>query len=385
LETTPNLDALSREGMLFGIAVVQAPWTKPSVASFFTSTYASTHGCIKEQPGSFLTSSLITIAEVLEAHGYYTLAVNSNPHLKPGTSGWDQGFHLMKHTDTKPGNPERLTDEAIALLRGISALLEKNAEKRFFLYLFYFDPHYPFEPAHKRFTLEDYGPLGGLEGKRRCIVNYDNEIVDTDAAVGRLLAELKELGLYEESLIIVTADHGESLHEHGEANHGLKLYDSTLRIPLIIKGVGQGRVAGQVRAIDVMPTVLDVAGIRPDGALREQMKGISLLPFARKQAERTGLRAISETQMRECNQRCIRTEEYKLMQIFEHGVEHLYDLRADAREEEDLSEEHPELVARMTAELEAWAGSIPQVEPVMEDRQIDEALLEELRAIGYLR
>jgi len=258
---TPNIDAIATEGCLFQNAVAPVPLTLPAHGSMLTGTIPPYHG-VHDNLDYRLGASIDTLAEILNAHGFATAAVVS-AFVLDSQFGLDQGFdeyHDRFLREYKAGEiSERKGDEAtdIAL-----EWLAKHKDDRSFLFLHYFDPHFPYEPPEpfdKRFAEDSYG----------------GEIAFVDLCVGRVIRHLRDLGIYGSSLIIVTGDHGEMLGEHGESTHGYFVYESAVKVPLVVKAPGRragGRVPDLVGLIDIAPTVCSLLGIkRPP-----QVQGVDL-------------------------------------------------------------------------------------------------------------
>jgi choline-sulfatase len=251
---TPRIDALAADGILIENAYSPIPLTLPSHASLFTGTYPVFHG-VRDFTGFTLGKERTTLATMLRAAGYRTGAVVASAVLE-ARWGINQGFDFYYDNFPPPSTQnwqsvaERRGDEVV---RESLRWLEKHKKEPFFLWVHLYDPHDPYNPPP---------PYDRQYSARP----YDGEIAFSDENVGRIIDTLKQSGLYENCLIVLLGDHGESLGDHGEKTHGFFLYDSTLRIPLIFKLSGTAgprakRVAGPVRIVDVVPTVLQVLGL----------------------------------------------------------------------------------------------------------------------------
>ncbi len=262
-ETTPNIDALAAEGVRFRLAVSTSPSTLPAHASMLTGTTPPQHGA--RENGNHLAEGNLTLAEMLAAKGMSTGAVIS-AYVMKSQFGTSQGFgYFDEEFDGQTSwqfMGQRLGAEVTE--RGI-AWLRANASRPFFLFLHYFDPHgdyLPPEPFASRFRANPYA----------------GEIAYADHCVGAVIEEVKRLGLYDSTLIIVTADHGEGRDDHGEATHGFFIYQSTLHVPLVVKlpRAGTPRVVdAPVSLIDIVPTILGVLGLSLPG----QVAGIDLASY----------------------------------------------------------------------------------------------------------
>ena len=250
---TPALDRLAREGLLVEDAVVQVPQTRPSHASIFTGRQPYEHG-IRDNFSPPLDTAHPTLATLLKQQGYATGAfIGAYPVSRD--SGLDRGFDvfddpfggspgggLRLERSARPAGP--VVDAALAWLQGLAA-------RPFFAWVHVFDPHAPYEPPapyRERFRSSP----------------YDGEVAYADSQVGRLIDWLNRSGEAGRTLVVVTSDHGEGLGDHGEDEHQLFVYDTTLRVPLVLSWPGRlpagRRVAGQFRSVDFLPTVLDLLG-----------------------------------------------------------------------------------------------------------------------------
>src|SRR5687767_8500731 len=251
---TPHINGLAADGVLVEKAYTPIPLTLPSHASIFTGTYPIFHG-VRDFTGFTLSKDRTTLATMLGSAGYRTGGVIGSAVLE-ARWGLNQGFEF--YYDNFSFSLER-DWQPIAERRGDVVVreglgwLEKHKKSPFFLWMHLFDPHDPYEPP---------APYAAQYSERP----YDGEIAYTDEHVGTIVRYLKQNNLYENCLIVLLADHGESLGEHGERYHGFFIYDATLRIPMIFKlpaaaGVRGRRIPGPLRTIDVVPTVLQIMGL----------------------------------------------------------------------------------------------------------------------------
>jgi len=256
-KTSPNIDAFATEGILFNHAVAPVPITLPSHSSMLTGTIPPYHK-VRDNNNYRLSSPNVTLAELLRGNGFTTGAIVSAFVLN-SQFGLDQGFDDYDD-DIKRGRKgflplnERNAGEVTRLA---NIWLEKHKDDNFFLFLHYFDPHSPYK-LHERFSFRSFHYLSLPRD------SYDSEIAYTDYYIGKLIEKLKEMGLYDSTLIIVTSDHGESLNEHSEKTHAYFIYHSTVHVPLVIKipGGPEGVVVGDVVGlIDIVPTVCGCLGI----------------------------------------------------------------------------------------------------------------------------
>jgi arylsulfatase A-like enzyme/Tfp pilus assembly protein PilF len=262
---TPTLDDLAANGVRFANTYCQAPLTAPSHSSLFTSTYPLSHG-VHDNGFYSLAPEFETLAEILKNRGFKTAAFISSFSLD-SRFGLDQGFDSYDDTFEyeeflKSFRSERTADKTSA---SFWKWLDENSGERFFCWLHYFDPHLPYSPP----------PPFRAEFAQR---PYDGEIAFTDYYLGKTIEKLREKNLLDRTLIVCVGDHGEALGEKNEVDHGLFVYDVSLRVPLIFyaenhlpKGL---IIPSRVRVIDVMPTILDLLKAPPGTAFQ----GASLLP-----------------------------------------------------------------------------------------------------------
>lgn len=296
---TPNVDAFLKDAIRFDQAFANASWTRPSFASILSGRLPENHGVM----GQFdaLPDELMTMAEVFQGAGYYTAGVVTNPNVTP-TYQYDQGF--LDYTYLEPDFPLGADDTSskLALFQVLRRVVEKaqggpppattyqDAEtvnqtvfkvldeapqdRPMFLFVGYMDPHDPYfehpygKPGFARATNVNPDPALAPELRRL----YDGEITYWDEHFGALMADLKRRGLYDKMTIVVTSDHGEEFHEHGGFWHGTTLYDEQIRVPMLVKLPSQKRAGTAVthwaQSIDIMPTVLEVAGLETPEAVQ---------------------------------------------------------------------------------------------------------------------
>jgi len=272
--TTPHIDSVAREGVLFEEAFSVQPVTLPSHCSIFTGYYPFRHG-VRENGSYTLGEKYLTLAEILEEKGYLTAAFVSSYTLDK-QFGLNQGFslyndHLSKNAQQKGIPVER---RAAEVSRHAGKWLDTNKqefEKRpFFLWLHYFDPHMTYDPP---------SPY-----REKYANPYDGEIAYMDEWIGSVLNKLKRRGLWDNTTVLIVADHGESLEEHRELTHGIFIYRSTTHVPLILKyphaAHGGERIRQRVSVVDIMPTLLDMLLINTEN----KFDGTSLIPLIEKKS-----------------------------------------------------------------------------------------------------
>ncbi len=306
-QTTPHLDKLAREHILFRNAFAASGWTMPAHGALFTSLHPSAHGATHID--RTLGEEHQTLAEILADSGYYCVGFCCGPRLDT-EHGFAQGFHVfadrsvtallevMEYERAEAFDINRrrtndlITDAAITWLRN-------NRHSLFFLFVHYYDNHWDYGPPEPYRSLYDPDYTGSLDGTqiareplysnapderdiRHMIALYDGEIRQTDEDLGELLAALEDQGLFRNSLVIVLGDHGEEFYEHGHTSHQ-GIYDELIHIPLVISvpsGIRRSTEA-LVSQVDILPTILDYLGISAPDACR----GRSLRPVIEGRAD----------------------------------------------------------------------------------------------------
>ena len=251
-QTTPNIDAFAETATLFRNAISPVPITLPAHSSMLTGLRPPTHG-VRNQPGYRLPSHTWTAAEVLQREGWATGAIVSSSVLHHST-GLEQGFDTYndEFVNARRGGWGMERDGGEATEAAIQWLGAHQNDDEFFLFLHYYDLHLPYDSPSE--FAERFGP--DISGQ------YAAEMAYVDACIGRVFDELKRLGLYEDSLIIITGDHGEMLGEHGEFGHQFFIYQPAVHVPLLMRLPGQKKareVADVVGLVDILPTICTAA------------------------------------------------------------------------------------------------------------------------------
>jgi arylsulfatase A-like enzyme len=413
-ETTPTLDTLASEGIVFENAYAVTSWTLPAHASILTGLYPAAHRVVAYNHR--LDDSYPTLAELLGEAGYQTAAFVSGPFLQ-SQHNLDQGFQVFDQSASNPGGNQAahsdVTNDAIERLVTRFLAEGRDPERPLFLFVYLWDPHYdyiPPAPWDAAFVPPYAEPIDlvGYEVRDRVteetpaeqlayvVSQYDGEIAATDALLGRLFERLDETLSWDDTLVVVTSDHGEEFFEHGTKGHRNNLYEESLRIPLIVRAPG---VSGPVRdsrlvsQIDIFPTILEAAGI----ATAPHHHGRSLLAAADApprplffelktewvaRDEETGERGIlSDLWL------AVRDGDLKLVLGRNEGRVELFDLSEDPTEQvplgpgfrrrmTELDRKLQEHLEAMKADGERWERSGPvSLSPGQEDR---------LRSLGYL-
>lgn len=431
--TSRAIDRVAAEGALFVDAITPAPFTQPGVASILTGASPSTIGVINHP--NRLDDRWTTVAEAFHDAGYRTGFANPHPLLTP-TWGFAQGFdeyrYLHKPTRSDASLLARLLGrcglsrprvgyQADTVTEFAERLVGRKSGRPFFVYAHYLDPHFAYDPPapfDRLFTsdrkkaplLDERMP----DGRRRIFdlpvaprqmeaerARYDGEIAFADREIGRLLARLDELGLRENTIVAITADHGESLGEQGLTfAHTHYLYDSTQRVPLILRYPGHltegSVVTRQVSLVDLAPTLLRLAGIPVPPSMEGRVPPAAGggapddPPLAFAENGRTIVGSGEQDNPRwyvpgdEGKWRMIRDGRWKLIRIpIQAGVMwELYDLENDPEEMSNLSVARPDAVGALRVPLEAWLESIRKEEAAAPI--VDDETLEGLRSLGYI-
>lgn len=353
--TTPHIDALARDGVVFEQAWACASWTKPSVACLFTGQPGVVHGA--RTIDDALDPGVPTLAEAFGAAGYETAAFVDNPFVSTEVFGLTRGFDRVGRALVAPRkrNINSLEGDALRLHRTLMPWLEARAKERYFLYAHSIDLHAEYRPRPPWTRLFAHG-----SGPPRDLDLYDAELRANDEAFGALVAWLKAHGLYDRTLIVVTADHGEQFGERGAWRHGHTLDQGLLHVPLIVKPPGAPRRGRRVREpvtlVDLAPTLLDLAGIeRPAGldapGLRATLDGreppARRVLFAEQLSPKEALYAARDGRFK------------AVQQFLPQPARSLFDLRADPAETRDLSAAPPLDARGLLRELETWiAGGL---------------------------
>ena len=313
--TSPRIDAFAGEAVLFEHACCQSSQTLPSHASILIGTNPRSHKVISHE--SFVDENITTLAEVLKRYGYKTAAFISS-HALDSKYGLDQGFDTYWEVHKQFTVPQRQlqkVQEKSATTDAVLDWLGRAAGSEFFLWVHWFDPHRPYDPP-PRYLREFAGGYAGTATSDADFImkvwrerieltpedvdhlngRYDGEVAFTDAQVGRVLEDLAARGLLDNTIVVITADHGEILYEHEYYfGHDIGLYDQCIMIPLIMHVPGHSRpgirLSPLVQSLDIMPTLLEVLGIRTP----EYLEGKSLLSLMGGAGQSTAAFAFSET------------------------------------------------------------------------------------------
>jgi arylsulfatase A-like enzyme len=409
---SPRIDQLAAAGVRFHNHFAQASWTKPCVACQLTSMYPSSHRAVNKVDR--LPDGVTSLPETLARHGYAAAGFAANANIAP-LFNFGQGFHAYEYLAPTAlfGASEsasqlavyqglRLANErfvssaksvynfyypAEAINQRAFDWMRRHLDQRFFLFLHYMDPHDPyFEHPYNGYGIARVGtpnpPADMAEEVKRL---YVGEIAYLDRQLGELFDWLKQQGIYDNTLIVLTSDHGEEFHEHGGWWHGLTLYEEQIRVPLILKlpdraAQRPGTVDDHLaQSIDIAPTVLGLLGLdRP-----ADMQGVHLF----NPDERIGM-TFAENELEGNVLRSVRGAQWKLVEANAGNprglpAQQLFDLTADPGELRDLAAGEPDGVTQLLADMnriQQWAA---QRAVATQQADIDAATREQLRNIGY--
>ena len=401
--TSPNIDKLAKEGVLFTQAISQTSWTCPSFFSLITSTYPSTNQVYYWD--RILPKSIITLTEILKEKGYCNGFISGHGGTNPN-SGFNRGFDTF--VDIVEVRAGQITNEAISWIKN-------NRNKNFFLWIHYMDTHSPYQPPFPynklflpadfiklsdEFLAEKYKwigvfPIQSLENtlteedREYYISQYDGVINFIDEQIGILLKNLKNLNLFKKTFIIITADHGENLADQDKYfGHGGALYEELIKVPLILRCKGlfpKGKIINhQIQLIDIMPTILDILSVDTN----VKMEGKTLLPLILNKKIKSSYYAFSEVRENENGKEyilySIRTANRKLIYCESENNYEFYNLKKDPHELNNLVSTEKEQFKFLKEKLEEWmVRPKPNIIPLT--TPVDEQTKERLKSLGYLQ
>lgn len=399
---SPTLDAFAAEAIVFNDVFADSPWTLPSHATMLSGHGSLTHGAVLHNRG--IAGDILLLSEILREAGYQTKALVSSIFLSPNY-GFAAGFNEY-HFWADNRRSDVLIDRAMRLV--------DERDDPFFLFLHLFDPHWPYDPpvdwlGKRRDEYKDVnrpaqfpeflawalqaGP--DLQEKARRL--YDEEISFTDAQLGRFFTYLHETGLWNQTVVAVTSDHGEELLDHGLWGHGHSLYQEQLRVPLIVHlppryALPPRRIAAPVGLIDLTPTLLDLLNVPAPVA----MEGRSLVRLLRGDDAATGeecyLAHLRLSPPHAAEQFALRQGPYKYFSpagdvpFGDYTLPHpeqLFDLAADPGEQTDLSQDRPEDLLLLRESLNELLGR--RLDRGGSEVPISPETLRRLRSLGYLQ
>lgn len=454
-EVSPHIDGLANNGVLFEDVYACTNYTDPSFTTIFSGKYPLSHGILNHGPRvtdvevkRFEEREIRLLPEILKANGYTTLAIDwlwrwhkrgydyysgakaqlsLHGFIKQQLRKFPRLRKIIRQSVVNKvgerlfGGVSKSYEDAKSVTSQAIKLIKENRDRKSFLFLHYWDTHAPYLPPRE--YLDDYAKTKKMmeklfghftsgkfreefesferevqESEQRIVASYDGEISFVDHEIGRLLDFLESDGMSQDTLIVLTSDHGESLIEHGIYldHHGL--YDATLHVPLVLvhPEFSKGRrVEGFVQHFDLTPTILDILGIRTDTGL----DGVSILPLIDGTQLHSAVYA-EEAQLE--RKRTIRTEKWKYIYALSekdavcrrcgrmHGaMKELYDLTSDPEETENVIEREPQVAAELRNKMENWMKKFDDRQPPTgeTDKAYEEDMEkveERLRRLGYI-
>ena len=424
--TSPCIDALAREAVVFDHAAAPAPWTLPSVASLLTATFPCEHNLLHDRHQ--LAPHFTTLPGYLKPLGYTTISLYANPFVS-------RKFGLGRDFDATINTVKRQTDGPT-----LAAALARHRRTPYFIYIHNTEPHNPYDYApaqlegfaqvpeadrewfahkHREFRrltradFENNQQLGSSDNSariRRLLARFDakrdeySELYDAavraaDQRVDSVIDELKARGLWEQTLFILVSDHGEEFGEHGGWLHDQSVYEELVRVPLIMRfprgQYGGQRIATPVSLVDIAPTILDYLG---SGEVLGELGGVSLLPLVRgEQSQADDFRVLGMRMNRKKYYRpwkiargddniVVRRGPWKGIWNRELDTLELYNLAADPDEQRNLSGAERELTLAMQVFAQLWFRQHARAEltPPEREGELDADTLRDLRALGYI-
>ncbi len=401
--TSPFMDALAKEGVIYKNAYSSSPWTKPSMASFLTALYPNNHRAINS--GDMLPESVLTISEIFKNEGCSTFFLGGGNTYLGKRFQFHQGFDSYFNERI---NAARLTDQFLSLI-------PKLKKRRFFAYIHYMDTHLPykqnkyydffvqnkgthhFEPgkfSHKDIKRLTISNTLSAADKEYLIALYDGQIRFVDENIGRILSMLKSNHMLNDTLVVVTSDHGEEFWDHDHFEHGHSLYDELIRIPLIIAGnnVKPSERKDPARSIDLLPTVLEIIDIKANSYKLEEIR---LLNKVNRENSEWDHLIFAMGTLRGDEKYCLihqdrklivntgnKTRKAKLIGYKKKRKFEFYDITNDPLEKENLTEVEQKKALQMKKVLDEFI----KAESMFKSKKaiLDKKTKERLKSLGYL-
>lgn len=404
--TTPEVDRIAAEGVVFERAYTPAVYTLGAMSSLWTSQYPDRHHA-EVSYADRLPADKLTLAEALSAKGLHTAGFIANP-MAGRLFGFERGFREFEEVYTR--FPE-LGSRGEAFRRVLPDWLRQNGPRRFFAYVHFREPHFPYDPRPPFDTR--FGPDAPLRQEQRrdktwyTDVNqgrvrpsaeeiahlgrlYDGNLAQADHEVGLLRQSLEQAGLWDKTVVIVTADHGEQLYEHGYISHSAQVYEESTHVPLIVRFPGSAgprgkRVGSPVDLLDIAPTVLDVLGAAGPGRAQREFQGRSLLPLL---AGAAGKEAVVSRTVWDRPVYGLRDGRFKYIHDTRTGAGLLFDLESDPAESRPIQSAEPLREAYYRQALLDWMARLrrpgaPAGSPAAAGG-LPKATCEQLGALGYV-
>ncbi len=398
--TMPNVDDLASQGFRFINAYSTTSWTLPSFLSILTSLYQSSHGVISSEYK--LAPSHITLAEILRNEGYVTAGFISGTYLKR-TFGFDQGFDKYEEAVTSAQlikTYDDITSPKITSL--VDSWIRSNRKRTFFVFAHYWDPHFDYIPPAPFDTIFDPDYEGNIDGRNflsspkvnanmdpqdlnHIISLYDGELRWTDLHLGHLFDSLRHLGILDKTIIVIVGDHGEEFFEHGGKGHRNTLYNEVIHVPIILrlpKTPAPQVLKAPVSTVDIVPTLLDLLGIKPPG----KFDGRSLVPLMKQpsmemanQPDRAIYAELSDFLS------CLIKGRWKIIYDSKANSWELYDIVNDFNETTNLAEAMPDTLSVLKTSLLKWLKSQEQLHPQRSRARYNPETRRQLKALGYVQ
>lgn len=408
-ETSPHMDKIAEEGILFKNVIAPSSWTAPSMVSLFTSTYPVNHGVVYglqwKRKNKYIqdafSEKLTTLPEILKTHGYTTFGVSSNHNLTADL-GFARGFHYFEYAGN--ANPADCVNKIVSSwedkIKGV---------KKFFLWVHYMDPHHPYHdrfpwiaqyssPSLTRtlnFTDTSSRELNRLiptfkenpQHLSNLIALYDSEINYVDSHVGELIQKFE---LKKNTLLIIASDHGEEFLEHGSIGHAHNLHRETIQVPLIIKlpySSEKKMVNKPINLIDVVPTMLDILDIEPPEQTvgTAALKKEGLLLFLERMFMGNGEPEYSFAELnRVLNLKAVISSQWKYIYDYTNETEQLYNIKSDPGEITNLADKESDRCIKFKSDLLSWVSGAKKYPVAKQQVQLSNEEEEKLEALGYL-
>ena len=371
-KTTPNIDAIAEQGVLFENVVTPVPITLPAHSSMLTGTIPPSHG-VHGNYDYRLASTNVTLAEILREKGFATGAV-VGAVVMDSQFGLDRGFDYYDDRFEGQSDVQYINQRKADEISNVGIKwLDDHKDEKFFLFLHYFDPHANYEP-----------PEPFASRFRRSL--YAGEIAYTDHCIGRVIEKLKKLGLYDSTLLVITSDHGESLGEHLERTHAYFIYQGTVKVPLIFKipgGPKGKRIEKIAGLIDIVPTICEVVGVSaPSQVQGEDLSGHFLSHIHEPGKRQIYCESLTPLRMYGANPlRGIVTERFKYIQTTRPEI---YDLIEDAHETNNLIKQHPCQARLLQDSLNQILEQTVRKDESDSKLEMEEEMRKRLESLGYV-